>query len=260
MPPSLPDRCPEISAARASQSSTTTLGCVSGSERMIALLPSIHGFGALTVSITTRGTSLTWLSTASYWSRVTVPFVPSWMTTPCVKRYFVLASWSCCSSQSGPLDTSATVVMPRASSTGLAPSITDSPTAKYGLSCSTVVGGAVDDVGGTVWPGAAVGAGATNTADPDCDCDTVIVVGRSEGSVVVKSIARPACLSHSIWPTHWLLAIAMLTPANPTSAALAMPTAVIRWRRLYAIAVRGRRWPCSHSPSRPCLMGVSMYR
>src|SRR4051794_296433 len=226
MPPSLPDRCPEISAARDSQSSTTTLGCVSGSERMIALLPSIHGFGALTVSITTRGTSLTWLSTASYWSRVTVPLVPSWMTTPCVKRYFVLATCSCCSSQSGPFDTSATVVMPRPSSTGLAPSITDSPTAKYGLSCRTVVGGAVDDVGGTVWPGAAVGAGATKTGDSACG--TAVVLGTSIGSVVVKSIARPAWLSHSIWPTHWLLAIAMLTPANPTSAALVMPTAVSR--------------------------------
>jgi len=41
---------------------------------------------------------------------------------------------------------------------------------------------------------------------------------------VVASTARPAWLSHSIWPTHWLPAIAMLTPAKPTSAALAMPT------------------------------------
>src|SRR4051812_50036502 len=103
------------------------------------------------------------------------------MTTPCVKRYFVLASWSCCSSQSGPLDTSATVVMPRASSTGLAPSITDSPMAKYGLSCSTVVGGAVDDVDGTVWPGAAGGAGGTDTAGPGWGRDRGIVGGRGGG-------------------------------------------------------------------------------
>src|SRR6478609_2997853 len=117
------------------------------------------------------------------------------MTTPWVKWYLVLASCSCWSSQSGPFDTSATVVMPRASSTGLAPSITDSPTAKYGLSCNTVVGGAVDcGGGGTVWPGAAVGAGATTSG---CDTDTDTVAGESMGSVV-ESIANPAWLSHSI--------------------------------------------------------------
>src|SRR3954453_16722958 len=153
------------------------------------------------------------------------------MTTPWVRRYFVLASCSCCSSQSGPFDTSATVVMPRASSTGLAPNITDSPTAKYGLSCSTVVGGAVATVAGTVWPGAAVATGAAASGSPDCGAAGV-VVGASMGSVVVRSIARPAWLSHSVLPTHGLLAIAMLTPAKPTSGALAMPTAVRRWRRL----------------------------
>ena len=146
------------------------------------------------------------------------------MTTPWVRRYFVLASCSCCSSQSGPFDTSATVVMPRASSTGLAPSITDSPIAKYGLSCSTVVGGAVERRAAAPSGPARRWVRRDRRRGPAWSTRRRIVVGRSAWSVVVGSIARPASLSHSIWPTHWLLGHGDADAGESGQRGLAIPT------------------------------------
>ena len=68
-------------------------------------------------------------------------------------------------------------MMPRASSNGLAPSITDSPNATYPWSCKMVVvvaGIVVDVVGAAVWPGATVTAGfEAMTAEEAIDAGSV---------------------------------------------------------------------------------------
>ena len=69
---------PRSRPRRASQSSTVTFGCVAGSDRMISLLPAIHGFGALTVRTTTEADPSTSVEHGLVLrSRVTGPLVPS---------------------------------------------------------------------------------------------------------------------------------------------------------------------------------------
>ena len=90
-----------------------------------------------------------------------------------------------------PFDTSATVLMPCESIVGLAPSITDSPTAKYGRSINTVVVGSVG--GGAVWPGAAdVGEVPAERPTVAGVVWAIVLLG------TVVSISRAAWLSHSI--------------------------------------------------------------
>ena len=77
----------------------------------------------------------------------------------------------------------------------------------------------------------------TGLPSPDPLAHPSITTHLTEVGVIVAlmgaglKIDRP--LSRRGWASTWrLLAIAMLTPAKPTSAALAMPTPATRWRRL----------------------------
>ena len=97
---------------------------------MISLLPAIHGFGALTVSMTTQLLVLHLIEHRLVLVAGDGAVGAELDDDALGDAVLRLRQLQLLQLPVGPFDTSATVLMPRASSTGLAPSITDSPTAK----------------------------------------------------------------------------------------------------------------------------------